>query len=93
MKYLIKINYSCEKIDDNEKIEGKWFIIDNQNLPILGIINHDEFAGGPLPNHNCKKHYDRQSCELDSSCYHQEIQDIMPFDEILAKTLEAKLLE
>ncbi|MBM3234376.1 hypothetical protein FJZ19_04770 [Candidatus Pacearchaeota archaeon] len=85
-KYLARVNYYCNDCDDFIQ-EGKWIIIESSSKIEVGITDY-EF----LPRHNCRKHYERQTCD-DKICYLQEILEIKTFSEEEAKKLglEAEL--
>jgi hypothetical protein len=73
MKYLIKVGYYCYELRNRRK---KLFIIEQDKPPELGVINKAPFASGPLPNHDCKKHYYSQTCDDDETCNWQKILEI-----------------
>jgi len=85
MRYLIKVDYTCERV----KTGGSWLVVEQDSRPIPGVIDTKPFAGGVLPNHDCRRYYDSQLCEDDPSCFWQEILDVQPYSIEHAKTLEA----
>jgi hypothetical protein len=80
MKYIIRVNYHCNDCDDSIA-GGKWLVVESTNRIELGATAH-EF----LPSHDCRKHYERQSCD-DKACYWQEILEVREFSEEEAKKL------
>jgi len=60
MKYIIKVDYSCEAV----KSGGIWHQIDSEKPFRLGPISKDL---APLPDPNCQLYLGRQSCD-ESDC-------------------------
>ncbi len=85
MKYLIKVDYSCNEV----RTGGKWLVIESTEEPRLGIIHRKAFAGGPLPGHGCKKMNYSDICDSDLTCNWQEILEIKAYSEQEAEELKA----
>ena len=81
-KYLVKVDYECLRV----KMGGEWFVFEGKEEPKLGTLKGENF----LPNHDCRRYYDSQSCDEDDSCYNQQILEIKPFSEQEARRLGAK---
>jgi hypothetical protein len=88
-KYLVEIDYFCSEV----KGSSKWAIVEQHLPPALGVINSQPFKDGPLPGHQCKQYYYRQSCDSEGSCNWQEVLQVLLFTEENAKKLNAKTLE
>lgn len=88
-KYLVEVDYYCP----NAAAGGQWFVIESDSIPKVGVIDRRPFESGPLPMHNCMKYHNSDNCDGDSSCYWQNILQILPFTEEGAKRLKAESLD
>lgn len=83
MKYLIKVDYSCDAI----KSGGAWHPIDSEKPLKIGAIPPHL---APLPDPNCRLYLGRQSCD-ESDCLDQVALDILPYSEENLKLCSIRL--
>ena len=87
MKYLIRVDYSCEEV----RTGGKWFEVERDQEPRVGDAT---FPEGPLlPHHSCRRDEYSQDCMDNKDCPMQVILYVLPYSRIAARILNIRNLE